>query len=213
MSLCSCLDRTGNLHAPALRVGIGGSCLGAALGSRWRRCTARVPRRVSMRRALPRKHQKARLASKPRRVEAPHKRWSSQASIHALQAIGFSPLQSVRWLLRAARRAVRSNQRRLRARDGWHAAKLPLPEGFRAVGRQLRSLHRDLQQWARRGLHASALRGSRRKARLQDASRRIEGLLLFDLRQVVGTGHTRLARRPLPCARACPSRRAARSPR
>ena len=90
------------------------------------------------------------------------------------------------WLLRAARGNGRGHLGGLPTRHGRHAAQLPLPEEFRIIGRQLRPLQRDVQYRTGRRRRTSTLPGSRGKARLQNASGRIEGLLLLDLRQAVG---------------------------
>ena len=108
----------------------------------------------------------------------------SRASIPVPPAIGFlSPLMRREAI--ASHRRSGSYQRGVRARNGRHAAWLSLPKELGVVGRQLRPLHRYLQQWPRRRLHPATLRGNRRKARLQNASGRLEGLLLPDLRHAI----------------------------
>ena len=76
---------------------------------------------------------------------------------------------------------------RLPTRHGRHAAQLPVPEELGIARRQLRALHRlGVQQRARLGRHAASLPRRRGEAVLHHAPGRLEGLLLRDLRQVLG---------------------------
>ena len=87
---------------------------------------------------------------------------------------------------------------RLPARNGRYAAQLPMPEELGAARRQLRALHRfRVQQWLGPGRPAPSLPRRRGEALLQNASGRLQGLLLRDVRQVLG-----VALRPRPLCRA-----------
>ena len=75
----------------------------------------------------------------------------------------------------------------LPTRNGRHAAQLPMPEELGIAGRQLRALHRvGVQQRARLGRHAASLPERRGESLLHHAPGRLEGLLLRDLRQILG---------------------------
>lgn len=155
------------------------------------------------------------------------RRLFSQASIRALPATGFSPL-------RTHQAGIASRQRERPRRLIWAASTVWWARRRTATARRIQSCSAATAFTTPRPavtgsplMPPSSMRGDRGKARLQNAPRRIEGLLLSALRQAVGIdrsrarsglilrlfGRPRLARRPSLCARACPNRRAAQSPR
>ncbi len=86
---------------------------------------------------------------------------------------------------------------------GRHATQLPLPEEFGIVGRQLRALHRvGVQQRTSLRRPPASLPGRRGEALLHNAPGRLEGLLLRDLRQILGS-ELSVSRRGSPPAGRC----------
>ncbi len=104
----------------------------------------------------------------------------------------------------------------LPTRHGRHATQLPVPEELGIIGRQLRALHRvGMQQRASLRRPPPSLRGGGREAVLHNEAGWIEGLLLFDLRQILSS-ELSVSRRGSPRAGRCrtprpTSRRGARA--